>query len=90
MEALIVVRLTKQVSAALEIPMKDITFWVDSMNVFHWVHGRSRDYKLFAAHRVGEIHDESCPEQWKYFPTELNPAGFGSRGMNASDLKNSQ
>ena len=58
MGALIGVRLTKQVSAALEIPMKDATFWVDSMNVFHWVHRRSRDYKPFVAHRVGEIHDE--------------------------------
>lgn len=90
MGALIGVRLTKQVSAALEIPMKDTKFWVDSMNVLYWVHGRSRDYKPFVAHRLGEIHDECCPDQWKYVPTELNPAGFGSRGMNVSDMKNSQ
>ena len=90
MGALVGVRLTKQVSAALEIPVKGATFWVDNMNVFHWAHGSSRDYKPFVAHRVGEIHDQSCPEQWKYVPTELNPADFGSRGMNASDLKNSQ
>ena len=54
MGALIGVRLTKQVSTALEIPMKDATFWVDSMNVLHWIHRRSRDYKPFVAHRVGE------------------------------------
>ncbi|CAB3981675.1 Hypothetical predicted protein [Paramuricea clavata] len=57
MGALIGVRLTKQVSTALEIPVKDATFWVDSMNVLHWIHGRSRDYKPFVAHRVGEIAD---------------------------------
>ena len=90
MGALIGVRLTKQVSTALEIPMKDATFWVDSMNVLHWIHGRSRDYKPLVAHRVGEIHDESCPDQWKYVPTELNPADYGSRGMNVSEIKNSQ
>jgi hypothetical protein len=78
MGALIGVRLTKQVSTALEIPVKDATFWVDSMNVLHWIHGRSRDYKPFVAHRVGEIHDESCPDQWKHVPTELNPADYGS------------
>ncbi|CAB4028547.1 Hypothetical predicted protein, partial [Paramuricea clavata] len=83
MGALIGVRLTKQVSTALEIPVKDSTSWVDSMNVLHWIHGRSRDYKPFVAHRVGEIHDESCPDQWKHVPTELNPADYGSRGRNA-------
>ena len=70
--------------------MKDATFWVDSMNVLHWIHGRSRDYKPFAAHRVGEIHDESCADQWKYVPTELNPADYGPREMNVSEMKNSQ
>ena len=90
MGALIGVRLTKQVSTALEIPVKDATFWVDSMNVLHWIHERSRDYKPFVAHRVGEIHDESCPDQWKHVPTELNPADYGSRGMNVSEMTNSQ
>ena len=88
MGALIGVRLTKQVSTALEFPMKDATFWVDGMNVLHWIHGRSRDYKPFVAHRVGEIHDG--PDKWKYVPTELNPADYGSRGMNVSEMKNSQ
>jgi hypothetical protein len=90
MGALIGVRLTKKVYTALEIPVKDATFWVDSMNVLHWIHGRSRDYKPFVAHRVGEIHDESCPDQWKHVPTELNPADYSSRGMNVSEMKNSQ
>ena len=88
--ALIGARLTKQVSTALEIPMNDATFWVDSMNVLHWIHGRSRDYKPFVAIRVREIHDKSCPDQWKYVPTELNPADYGSRGMNVSEMKDSQ
>ena len=39
---------------------------------------------------MGEIHDESCPDQWKYVLTELNPADYGSRGMNVSKMKNSQ
>ena len=90
MGALIGIRLTKQISAALEIPVTDTTFWVDSMNVLHWIHGRSRDYKPFVAHRVGEIHDNSCPDQWRYVPTEWNPADFGSRGMTVSEMKNSQ
>ena len=87
MGAMIAVRLTTQISVALEIPMKDTTFWVDSMNVLHWIHGRSRDYKPFVSHRVGEIHDHTCPDQWRYVPTQLNPADFGSRGMTVSQLK---
>ena len=40
MGALIALRLTKQISTALEIQMNDATFWLDSMNVLHWIHGR--------------------------------------------------
>ena len=87
MGAMIAVRLTTQISLALEIPMKDTTFWVDSMNVLHWIHGRSRDFKPFVSHRVGEIHDQTCPDQWRYVPTQLNPADFGLRGMTVSQLK---
>ena len=69
--------------------MKDATFWDDSMNVLHWIHVQSRDLKPFVAHRIGEIHDESSPDQWKHVPTELNPADYGSHGMRVGEMKNS-
>ena len=51
--------------------MKDVTFWVDIMNVFH-------------------VFQEVVWTRVPRVPTELNPADFGSRGINASYLKNNK
>ena len=86
MGALIGLRLTKQVCSALEMAVDDVTFWVDSMNVGFWIRGQSRDYKPFVAHRVGEIHEDTNPAQWRYVPTDLNPADRGTRGSTVVEL----
>ena len=55
MGALTGIRLTLQISRALEIHMGKATFWVDRANVSFWVQGQSRNYKPFVSHRVEEI-----------------------------------
>ena len=90
MGAVIGLRLTKQISSALEIPLSQATFWVDSMNVIYWIHGQSRNYKPFVSHCVGEIHERSEPNQWRYVPTKQNPADFGTRGLTVSELADSE
>ena len=89
MGALTGLRLTRQVCSALNIETNAVTYWVDSLNVGFWIRGQSREYKPFVAHRVGEIHDSSNPDQWRYVPTHLNPADFGTRGMAAKELAES-
>ena len=88
MGALAGLRLTKKICSALEITMNKATFWVDSDNVGFWIQGQSRYYKPFVAHRVGEIHEDSSPDQWRYVPTKLNPADQGTRGLSAEELAN--
>jgi hypothetical protein len=41
MGAVIALRLSKQVCRALEIPLQEVTFWVDSMTVRFWIRGQS-------------------------------------------------
>ena len=60
--------------------MPQTTFRVDSMNVVFWIHGQSCNYKLFVTHRVGEIHEKSNPNQWRYAPTKQNPANYDTEG----------
>ena len=84
--ALVGLRLTRQVCSALKIPTNGVTYWVDSMNVGYWIQGQSREYKPFIAHRVGEIHEFSAPNQWRYVPTDLNPADLGTRGLTVEEL----
>ena len=86
--ALLGLQLTRQVCSTLKIPTNEVTFWVDSMNKGYWIQGQSREYKPFIAHRVGEIHEFSAPNQWRYVPTNVNPAVVGTRGLTVEELAN--
>ena len=74
------------VAEMLSIPVMDICFWTDSMNVLWWVQNRSRQFKPFIANRVSEIQERSQPSQWYHVPTLLNPADLLSRGSTATAL----
>ena len=84
--ALVGLRLTRQVCSALKIPTNGVTYWVDSMNVGYWIQGQSRECKSFIAPRVGEIHEFSAFNQWRYFPTDVNRADLGTRGLTVEEL----
>ena len=86
MGAVVGVRPTTRIVEVLGIQMTKSTFWCDSVNVLWWVRGRSRNFKPFVAHRVGEIQTQTDPNQWRYVPTKVNPADMLSRGMPANDL----
>ena len=79
--ALVGLRLTRQVCSALKIPTNGVTYWVDSMNVGYWIQGQSRECNPFITHRVGEIHEFSAPNQWRYVPTDVDPADLGTRDL---------
>ena len=87
MAAVIGVRLTSKISTVLKILKCRALFWSDSMNVLLWIRGRSRQFKPFVANRVGEIQRSTDPEQWRYVPTDINPADLLSRGLRATDLE---
>ena len=78
--AVIGLRLTKQVCEVHGVQQNKATYWVDSCNVGYWIHGQSRNFKPFVAHRVGEKQEESNPDQQCYVPGKLNPADYGTRG----------
>ena len=75
-------------SKTLKVSTCDVTFWSDSMNVLWWVRNHSRNFKPFVSNRIGEIQTNSKPEQWRYVPTELNPADYVTRGLTAVELLN--
>ena len=56
------------------------------MNVGYWIQGQSREYKLFIAHRGGEIRKFYAPNHWQYIPTNENPADLGIRGLTVEEL----
>ena len=87
MSAGVGLKLMLKVAAALEVPPAEWFMWSDSMDVLHWVRGRSREYKPFVSHRVGEIQHYTEPEQWRHVPSNLNPSDVISRGRTLTQLK---
>ena len=86
MGAVIGVRLSTRIARVLELQTSQQIFWSDCRNVLCRIRGRSWDFKLFVANRVGEIQTSTSPKQWRYIPTSLNPADILSRGMKTADL----
>lgn len=83
-------RLMVTVSSTLEISIKEVVFWSDSMNILWWIRGRSHKFKPFIANRVGEIQGITLPELRRHVPTDVNPADLVSRGMGMKDLLSSK
>ena len=87
MAAILGLRLTESVSRVYSGGLSQAVFWSDSMmNVLWWIRGRSRIFKPFVANRVGEIQSLTSPKQWRFVPTNQNPADFTTRGMRVSDM----
>ena len=87
MAAVLGLRLTLSILAALVISIGHARFWSDSMNVLYWIRGKGKQYLSFVANRIGEIQSQSNLEQWQYVETDENPADLCSRGLSASRLK---
>ena len=83
MAAILGLRLTESVYSG---GLAQAVFWSDSMNLLWWIRGRSRIFKPFVANRVGEIQSLTNPKQWRFVPTNENPADFTTRGMRVSDM----
>ena len=65
-------------------PIQNFYGWTDSSVALHWVRGKG-NYKQFVNNRVKEMQKKSYI-QWRYVPTEENPADVASRGCSPKNL----
>ena len=79
-------KLACTIANVLSVPKQHMIFWSDSMDVLWWIRGYSRVFKPFAANRVEEIQSHSKPDQWRYIPTNINPADHLTRGLTVAEL----
>ena len=87
MAAFILVKLMVNVEGALasQQSVKRSKLWLDSQTALFWIMNRG-EWKQFVKHRVNEILKLSDKGDWRYCPSQENPADIGSRGMPASEL----
>ncbi|XP_017477493.1 PREDICTED: uncharacterized protein LOC108367397 [Rhagoletis zephyria] len=77
--AVLATRLKNSIIASHDKIPSRVTMWSDSKTVLSWLKSDHRRYKPYVAHRVNEILDGSEINEWRWVPSALNPADFGTR-----------
>ena len=86
--AVLSTRLYVQVTSAFKATLP-VTFYTDSMVTLMYLRSETGRFPLFVANRVQAILDQSRASQWRYVPSELNPADEASRGVVPKKLLSS-
>lgn len=89
--ALITARAVVYVQTAIEKKMKilEIHCFTDSLINLCRIRKGPETYKMWVANRLTEILEKTTQDQWNHCPGPLNPADLPSRGLSASELKES-
>ena len=64
-----------------------IVMWSDSECVLKQIQDRKTRFKTFFSNRLSKIHEITDMAEWRYVPTDLNPADDCSRGLVPGDEK---
>lgn len=84
-------RLLVRVSESLKLRTslhKNTYAWSDSIIVLCWLRTQPHLLKVFESNRVSQIQASISPDQWRYVPTDMNPADPASRGIAPQELVN--
>lgn len=77
--AVLGVRVVKILLAANPWSVSRIVYWTDAKDVLWWLKSSTRRYTPYVANRVAAILEESVVDQWRWTPTQLNPADWGTK-----------
>ena len=80
--AAVAVRVNNMIQKELDLTINHIFFWTDSTTVLKYISNESTRFNTFVSNRLSVIRDGSDVSQWRYIPTDLNPADDYSRGMS--------
>ena len=80
------VRQNDLIQREMKIETNKTVFWTDSQTVLKYIGNNTSRYPVFVANRLAVIHDGSDYHQWRYVPSNLNPADHASRGLSAKEL----
>ena len=71
-----------------ELPIQHIAefYWTDSQVVLSYLKNDHKRFHTFVANRVKLICDHTYVEQWRYVPSECNPADYASRGLTGKQF----
>lgn len=83
-------KLFEKVMGAMNFKNTKYYAWCDSMITISWIRGQPSRWKTYVGNRTNEIREKMAPENWRYVPTNTNPADLASRGLFPSELMNNK
>ncbi|XP_076849293.1 uncharacterized protein LOC143497287 [Brachyhypopomus gauderio] len=84
--AVLAVEMSEVLKEELKIEIDRTTFYTDSKVVLGYISNQTRRFHVYVNNRVQRIKLSSSPDQWRYVPTQQNPADHGSRSVAAEKL----
>ncbi len=84
--AVLSVKIRKYVVQHLKIVISRVYHWTDSLTVLYWINNDSTRFQAFVANNLNKIRRATDIEEWKWVPTDLNPADLPSRGVGLRRL----
>ena len=86
--AVVATRLDTIVRKEIDIKIDASLFWTDITCVLSYLSNKNKRFQTFVANRIATIIELSSLTQWRYVPSEQNPADDASRGLPADTLLN--
>jgi hypothetical protein len=86
--ATVALRMSCAIVKEMQLPIR-VVYHVDSLFVWHCIRNETRRFPIFVANRLQLIREFSEPSQWRYVPSQMNPADDASRGLSAKALLSS-
>lgn len=84
--AVMAARMAETLRKELEIEIQETVYWSDSTVVLCQIRNNEKRFKTFVSHRIGEIMESSDAAEWRWVPTEENPADDATRDLVNADL----
>ena len=78
--------LAQTVREHLKIELHQVFYWTDSLNVLFWLRNERHRLQTFVQNRVSRIGRTSAVSDWRWTPTNQNPADLPTRGKSPQEL----
>ncbi|CAH1109522.1 unnamed protein product [Psylliodes chrysocephalus] len=72
-------RMIKVITSEIEVKIDKIYLWNDSRTVLIWIKSENLRFKIFVAHRIGEILEIIDRNDWQWISTKENVADEATR-----------
>lgn len=86
--ALLLSKLYSYVRKTFNWEEKRFVSWCDSTIALSWIRGEPSKWNAFVSNRVNQVQQLTKNCQWRYVPTDDNPADCASRGISINQLIN--